>query len=265
MKAFTKEDYNDVISALSVLTDQEKEALYHACTYESVFSDEKQRQQHVHDSMQFALNHPSTESESALHAAFLSLYDFSRRHKSFSDAEVVARTYLMISERLPDNPRDIAIAYRMVGEMHLYQKDLPPDNFIEPCALLKKSLELWELMDFEDPGVKAGWAITASSYALALEERGEFIAAEKLLINARDVFRDLTDREFDGRMPWYAGSLMNLSELYINMGKQKIALECLRTAISILLDCPADERGYVRLALNHATKQLQLLENTLSL
>ena len=113
--------------------------------------------------------------------------------------------------------------------------------------------------NLRDPNVKAGRANTLSSTAVLLMTHGKDSEAESLLIEAKRVFRDLSYRGREEWRPYYAGSLINLADLYLRIGKVADAMHYYQHAANVLEKCKLGDPTYIRFALDHISEKTHIL------
>ena len=261
MKTYTQKDLDHVMASLDLLSESEKEVLYKAFAHGTAYPDLESKRAFALDSVRAAvLAHTPKDAESPMHAAFTYLYDRTRRRLGFFESEGIIRAYYSICERRPEDRWELAIAARMVGEMQLYRNNPTAEAIQEAEQKLALSLLLYEGMDSQDPDVRGGRAKTLSSLAALFIMQGNYAEAEKLLKEAKAMFRALAYEGNEEWRPYYAGSMMNLGDLYIRIGKKQEAIHCYRRAVDILEKCKSYDSYYMHFALDHALGVLKELD-----
>ena len=259
MKSYTQKDVAYVLGALELLSEAERERLYEAYAHGTAYLGIEEKRKYTWDSIRESLSKPPEDGETPMHTAFRYLYDRTRHWLGFSQAAVIIRTYHLIATRKPGDQHELAVACRALGEMQLYNPDPTPDTMREAEKMLAQSLILYNGMNLSDPNKKAGRANTLSSTAVLLMTQGKDSEAESLLIEAKRVFRDLSYRGREEWRPYYAGSLINLADLYSRIGKVADAIHYYQHAANVFEKCKLGDPTYIRFALDHIIEKTHIL------
>lgn len=260
MKAYTQKDMEHVMDKLDLLSETEKEALYKAVAHGTAYPDLESKYAFTYDSICAAvLTHTPKDAESPMHAAFIYLYDCTRRRLGFFASEIIIRSYYSICERRPEDYQELAIAARLVGEMRLYSDEPTSAALQEAQDKLIQSFSLFNGMRLNTSKRKGGRAKTMSSLAALKIIQNQDSEAELLLKEAKTVFRDLSYRWEEWR-PYYAGSLVNLADFYERTGKEKTAVQFYKRSIDVLEKCKQYDPYYIEFAIDHVTEKLMYFD-----